>query len=210
MTSLNQFLPRLLVYVPACSDPLALQALLDSAIEFCEKTGALNARLDTVYLVPDVTVYDLESTIASTEVFAVTKAQIGDEVVDTVLAERVSLDAPKVARPDKIYVTLNTASTSTITLNALPDEAYSLTMEAFLRPVRTATSVPDVLFGRWVDPIVSGALARLYMVPAQAFSSPSLAQYYGARTERLTHNARVNASYGGVRGNMTIKQRPFA
>lgn len=210
MTLLNQFLPRLLVYVPACSDPLAMQALLDSAIEFCEKTGVISARLDPIYLVPSATEYELESPLTSTEVFLVTKAQIDGQDVTPIMAEQVTLDAPRVARPDKLYVTLNTDCTSTVTINALPDQQYQLTMEVFLRPSRSATSVPDVLLTHWVEAIISGALMKLYMVPGQPFSSPDLAQYYESRTARLTHNARITASYGGVRGGMSVKQRPLA
>lgn len=210
MTLLNQFLPRLLVYVPACSDPLAMQALLDSAIEFCEKTGVISARLDPIYLTPNTTEYELESPLASTEVFLVTKAQLDGQDVTPIMAEQVTLDAPRVARPDKLYVTLNADCTSTVTINALPDQQYQLTMEVFLRPSRSATSVPDVLLTQWVDAVVSGALAKLYMVPGQPFSSPDLAQYYESRTARLTHNARITASYGGVRGGMSVKQRPLA
>ncbi len=210
MTSLSQFLPRLLVFTPACSDPLAMQALLDSAIEFCEKTGVLSARIDPVYLVTSAAEYEIESPVANTEVFLATKAQVDGSDVETVMADARPLGDLRVARPDKVYVVLNSDCSSTFALNTMPDMNYQLTAEVLLRPTRTATSLPDVLFTRWVDALISGALARLYMIPNQAFSSPVLAQYYETRAAKLRHNAKIDASYGGARGTLTVKQRPFA
>src|SRR5574343_1749686 len=60
VVTLESFLPRMLPNAVGCTEPLALQALLDSAIEFCHRSVVVTATLDPMVVQADVSTYPLD------------------------------------------------------------------------------------------------------------------------------------------------------
>lgn len=209
MTPLSQFLPRVLVYTPACSEPMLIQALLDTAIDFCEKTAAVRYLAGPEPVPANTASVALCSTNRQLEITMVLRAYLNDEELAPTPADLVRYPAPQTTKPTS-YTYAKQGCDTQVILNAFADEDYTLTAEVVVKPTRTAESVPEELFEKWVDAIVAGTLARIYMIPGQPFSAPDAGAYQQARYARMVHNARIDASHGRLRGSLTVKLRPFA
>ena len=61
MISIDTFFPRVMPYLIGCSEPIARQAILDSATRLCEKTLILRQALDSFNTIKGLVDYDLES-----------------------------------------------------------------------------------------------------------------------------------------------------
>jgi hypothetical protein len=61
-----------------------------------------------------------------------------------------------------------------------------------------------------MEHIVTGAMARLMSIQDQPFTNLVLGQSAFAKAIYMTRRARIEGSYGRVRGTMNVKQRPFA
>lgn len=208
MKQLSAFLPRLLVYTPACSEPLAEQALLDSAIDFCERSCAIRYTADPIPVEEGVTDYVLWAPTNDQTVTRVLKVFLDDHPIEAVMAEKRTPVPDSPAYPSG-YTIIEDDLGLTIRLNQIPDKAYTLVAELALRPTKTARHLDDQLYLNWMDAVVNGALARLYAVPGQPFSNESSSMYYAMKAAKLTNSARIEGSYGRVRGSMAVKPRPF-
>jgi hypothetical protein len=208
MKPISVFFPRVLPYVPGCSEPLAQQALVDAAIVFCEESQVIRARLDGFSTVPDQVSYELDAP-AQQQVARILEVRVDGRPIPMVMAEDVGMISDAVGRPMACY-TDATGSEFVLRLFPIPDGVYQVQVSAALRPSRDATSVEDDLFNLWSDALVSGALARLMAVPAQPFSNPALAGGYSVAALSAARKARVEGSFARVRGSTGVTQRPFA
>jgi hypothetical protein len=195
-------------YVPGCSEPLAQQALLDAAIAFCEESQVIRARLDSFPTVNAQVGYTLVAPLGQ-QVARVLEVRVDGRPIPMVMAEDVGMISDAVGRPMACY-TDATDSTFELRLFPVPDGVYQVQVTAALRPTRDATEVEDDLFNLWSDALVSGALARLMAVPAQPFSNPALAGGYSVAALSAARRAKVEGSFGRVRGSTGVTQRPFA
>lgn len=200
MKSLDDFLPRVLPYVPMCPEPMVRQALVEAAIEFCSRTEVVQTLSDFV-LRAGRSVYDIELPMQQSLV----------NVIEVVFERRevdaVSYPVPELppGRPQSVVKPL--PSTSELTLVPAPDAATAgkrVTVRAAFKPTPKATQLADELFNDWHDAVVQGALKRLCAMPSQPFTAAgtvvvatqAFADYVVearlvARKKRLVHASRV-------------------
>jgi hypothetical protein len=209
MKHLREFLPRLMVYTPACSEPLAEQALLDSAIEFCEKTLVIRKYLEYIPVMPGVNEYEVDLPSKQYDLSRVVSAALDSEAIGLTMADNRVFVTAHSGKPQSVTVMERECAVSLV-FDKIPDDCYRLDLDVALKPARNATQLDDDLYDRWMDAVVAGALARLYMVPGQPFSDASAGIYQTGRAARLAVNAKIEGSYGRVRGTMAVKFRPFS
>jgi hypothetical protein len=209
MKSITEFLPRLLPYLPGCSEPLAIQALLDSAIDFCERSQVLREPLETLYTEIGISQYYLDPPDTKLAIARVFQVVLDSSELVGIMAEAKGVDATTFARPTHYY-TSRANEEFTLFLSPLPDDVYELVITVVLRPAKTATQLPDELFDIWSEPILAGAKARIMLVPGQPFSDTGHAAFATSVAARLTNNARIEGNYGRLRGSMRVKMRPLA
>lgn len=210
MKALSAFFPRILPYLPGCSEPLVSQVLLDSAIDFCTKSLVLRQNLDPFYTVVGTDMYDLESPSAQHEISRVMGVTLDGMELRPGMAELVRNDLPTDLAKPRAFLTDRTDSVHTLRLMPPPDDVYSVVVAAVLRPSRTATMLDDDLFNLWISPIVNSAMAKAMMIPDQAFSNPAQAGYLAQVAAKETITSRVEGNYGLIRGSMSVRSRPFA
>lgn len=208
MKALSEFFPRLLPYVPGCSEPLAAQAVLDAAIQFCDDSLVIREPLASFNTTVGEATYTLTPP-ASQEISRILKVVVDDTELEGVLAEVVGELDDNNAFPTSFF-TSRTDSALRLLLGPKPDKVYPVIVTVALKPTRTAATVQDDLFDRWADPIVLGALARIMAVPGQPFTSLPLSRQRSIDAARMTHRARTEGMYGRVRGSMSVSTRPFA
>lgn len=214
MQTLDAFMSRLLPLVPGCPDTLVRQALVDTAIEFCESTLIVQGNSAPQTATVDVGSYTL-TVPAQQAVTSVLNVWYGTKQlrpaaalqIDAILAyvSGVGTTTAEKGTPDVFYE----LSPGVIGIYPVPNvtTASYLSARMALRPTRTATSLEDVLLNDWVDGIVSGAEARLRDIPNQPFSGDStLARAKFNVARQLASNLRVR---GRVSGSVSVRPRPI-
>lgn len=208
MIATTEFLPRLLHYVVGCSQPLALQAIVDAAIAFCDESLVVRRRLDPQTTRVGASEFDLDG-VAQQAVSRVLKVWVDGRAIPAIAADRVDDGLPVASRPQGFY-TAQEGGTLMGKLHPVPDGRYTLDVEVALRPTRKANCLADELFNTWMDAIIAGALGVLASIPDQPFTNFATGQNAAARAAFLARKARIDGAYGRVRGTISVRQRPFA
>ena len=177
-----------------CPIPIASQGILWAAIEFCERTKCwmntqtktVNAGAQHIALTPDddglIMAID-EVTWDGGLLSAVTRQD-----ADQILVKEPSGTPYAYYRPNPETLSLAPAAASQGTL--------SVTM--YLAPLRTATTLPRMLYDLYWDAIEPGALWRLMKVPNRPWSDPNQAVFHKQEFERLTGSYSARAGKDGT------------
>lgn len=209
MVNLSQFFPRLLPYVVGCPEPLAQQALLDSAIEFCHRSLVVTAMLDPVTIVAGTSTYELDL-----------PAQTAVEQVLDVWRDGTRIEPSPYETTTNLYRTPATPQyyygqdiDEVFNLSLLPSPdttiANGLRVRVALRPTRSATKVHDILYDRFAEGIVAGALGILMTVADEPFTNPTAAAAQTVKARMLANNARFDAMHGRVQSSLSVRMRAF-
>jgi hypothetical protein len=210
VVELSRFLPRLLPYVVGCTEPLAKQALLDSAIDFCSRTNVVSITLDPITVLQGVSTYELD-TPAQTGVSAVQRVWYEGKILAPAPYEQATELYNQPNGSPRFYYGEYVDEVYSITLTPAPDRKIvnGMRVRVSLTPTRTATQVHDILFDRYAEGIVHGALAILAAVPDQPFTDPVMAGASAIKARAETAIARGEAMHGNVQSSLSVKMRPF-
>jgi hypothetical protein len=210
MKPLSAFFPRILPYLPGCPEPLAAQVLVNAAIEFCEASLTLRQNLDKFTTSVGQIQYDLDPPSTQHEINRVMGVTLDGKELSPGMAEMLRGDLPTAGAKPRGFYTDRTDSTFTLMLAPPPDKVYDVVVNVTLRPARAATLLDDDLYNIWIDPIVSGAIARAMQIPNQPFSNPAQALSLLNSAAKQTISSRIEGNYGLIRGSMRVRPRPFA
>lgn len=175
MTPLSAFLPFILPFVHACSNPAGMVAARFAAIEFCEKSDWLQYQVDPITVQAGIADYEIEApedslpmrvksaTLVGTRTPLEPKTQ--DELTRLYGDWRSQVGTP-------LYTTQ--INTNELILVPSPDTriAAGLHMIVTLRPTNDAAEIDDDLYNRWAEPIGYGARARLMEMAGQPYFDP--------------------------------------
>ena len=210
MKALSAFYPRILPYLPGCSEPMVDQVLVNSAIEFAEASLTIRQNLDQFNTVIGLSSYDLDPPTAQHDINRVMGVTVNGKELNAGLFEVIRNDLPTAHAMPRGFYTDRTDNTFTLRLSPPPDKAYPVVVAVTLRPARGATQLDDDMYNIWIDPIVSGAIARAMQIPDQPFTNYARAQELLDAASRMTVSSRIESNYGLVRGSMRVRSRPFA
>lgn len=215
MIPLEVFLPRLMPKVPGCPEPTALQALLDAASDFSDRTRALRVTTEPTPLIEGQALYDLDLP-TGTEPLMIVRAWVGTQrlaVPPEAHREGVEANTDLVNSKRGTPRLLLPYEGATMRLYPTPDTAAAgmpLAVRMALRPTTNATQVMDALFTTWRDAIVAGAASRLAETPNQGYTNPQVAaegrMIYASGISR----ARVEATRDMSPGHLRVYNTPFA
>jgi len=210
MKALSAFYPRILPYLPGCSQPMVDQVLLNSAIEFAEMSLTIRQNLDPFNTVIGKVEYDLDPPTANHDINRVMGVTLDGKQLSAGLFETIRNDLPTAVAKPRGFYTDRTDNTFMLRLSPPPDKVYPVVVAVTLRPSRTATLLDDDMFNVWIDPIVSGAIARAMQIPDQPFTNFARAQELLDSAAKQTNSSRIESNFGLVRGSMRVRSRPFA
>ena len=208
MIAVSEFFPRLIPYVIGCSEPMAAQALVDSAIAFCNDSLAARTLLDAQQTSKNNPEFDI-SVPTGMAVSRVLRVWIGGREIQGVAVDWVNDASSTTGQPNNFY-TRQIESELVALLSPTPDAIYDVRAEVATRPTRAAKSFENELFDLWMEPIIEGAKARLMAIPDQPFTNPGMAGIAAATAMYLSRKARIEASYGRVRATNRVQMRPLA
>lgn len=209
MIPLSAFFPRLLPSVIGCPEPLAQQALLDSAIEFCDRSLAVTTTLDAVTLREGLASFETETPTDTTIAQVLNLWFDGRQIHPAPYMEATDV-ATSTGEPRYFYGE-DIDETFNITLLPAPNRTVrsGVIVRAALKPTRSATTVHNVLFERYAQAIVDGAQAILLAIPDQPFSDEAKAQVMAVKARSGANHARTDAMHGRVQSSMSVKMRAF-
>lgn len=209
MKPLSAFYPRILPYLPGCPEPLVDQVLVNAAIEFAEASLTLRQNLDSFRTVVGKVEYDLDPPTKNHDINRVMGVTLDGKELRPGMFEAIRNDLPTAVAIPRGFYTDRTDNTFTLRLSPPPDKVYPVTVSVTLRPARNAVLLDDDLYNIWIDPIVSGAIARAMQIPDQPFTNPGRAQELLASAAQQTVSSRIEGNFGLVRGSMRVRPRSF-
>jgi len=209
MKPLSAFYPRILPYLPNCPEPLVDQVLVNAAIEFAEASLTLRQNLDSFNTVVGKVDYDLDPPTRYHDINRVMGVTLNGKELRPGLFEAIRNDLPTATAIPRGFYTDRTDNTFTLRLSPPPDKAYPVVVAVTLRPARDTTQLDDDFYNIWIDPIVSGAIARAMQIPDQPFTNLPRAQELLASAAQQTVSSRIESNFGLVRGSMRVRPRSF-
>lgn len=213
MQALSAFLSRLSPLVPACPEPLAYQALVDSARDFCTQTEVIEEYLPAATLEDGTAQYELDM-VAGVELVRVKRVWLdGTQIPMLPAALRASQKNydPGQSSGTPRYACVVERDMATVV--PTPDanaEGMQLSVLAVTRPVLDARVVNDALLLDWGESIVHGAVSRLASNPNVPFSNLDQAMISGAKYMAGVSAARMERNRGRVAGHMTMRGPKFS
>lgn len=191
----TQWLDHIQPHVQDCPSPMILLAVRQACIEFCRSSRYLRVNLDPFNTVVGDDEYDL-SPPADTVVSAVLNVRCGGRLIDAARQEDLDSEANywrDLEGPPSRYLLPNEA---TIILNPVPQEVVAVRILAAIRPSQASGGVDEAIFERFLDPVASGALARLMAMPGVSWSNPELAGYHAQLFKAGVSDAADKAARG--------------
>lgn len=185
--SYEVFLSEVMPWVRECPQMVAVNAIRNAGIQFCNQSHWLTYEPDPQTLLAGIREYDLEyeSGVIPTRLIW---AKINNFAVKGVVT---------------------TENTLVLPLVPVAREVNALTMKLAVQPTRTSTTVDQSIYDRWAEVIAHGALARLYDMPGQPFSDEAKGLLSGQRFRAGIAEARIERQREQTVGPLTVKMRRF-
>lgn len=210
--SYDVFLSEVIPYVRDVPEMVALQAVRNAAIQFCEMTRVLQLNLEPMDVTQSVSKYEFDPPIGY-KIVDIMEAWFGDQLLIPKPVEEIT----------RIYRTSNWNTldgnpyyyfrdrTQEVQLVPMPKvtETGKLKIRASISPVRASTTVDSELYERYFENIAMGARARLCDTPNQPYYDPKSAQTYLKRfSDAMTHT-RTSVAKGLTRSAVQIEFQRF-
>lgn len=181
----ESFLPEVLPHVRDCPQDVAVNAIRNACIDFCDQTHWLTVEPDAQTVLPNVDTYDVEFSAGVMPV-RLEWLKIGDVQVNGHLTK------------DNQVVLRDMPSTRIFN---------GLTMRFAVRPTRVSTRVDESLYNRWAEGIAHGAKARICVVPGQPFSNPDLAMFSAGQFRSAISDAKADKQRELTVGPLHVQMR---
>lgn len=210
--SYDVFLPEVIQYVKDVPEIVAIQAVRNATIQFCEETRVLQSNLDPMTGVATVSEYEMIP-CKNHKIVDIMEAWYGDQLLIPKAVEELT----------RIYRTSNWNDldgnpyyyfrnrTQQITLVPTPKVTVQaqIKLRVALAPTRAATTVDEELYERYLEYIAIGARARLYDTPNQPYYEPKSAQLYLKRFNDGMAEVRTRVAKGLTRASVQIEYQRF-
>jgi len=214
MSAYEDFFPYILTEVAGVPEPVAVMAIRNTCIEFCEKSLVLTRDHDPVTLVEGKTDYDLEPPggyivvkvmRAWLETREITPAA-PDFVTDPAVYNRLFSSYQSAPNLPQTYLQ---KTERTITVWPVPDKRYrnGLTLRVALKPTRSSNEIEDVVFEDYAETIAHGALYRLMSSVGKPYTNLEMAAVHKSLFEQGLNVARNRATHGNTRVDLRVKLR---
>jgi len=204
----SAFLPDVLPYVRDCPEFVAINAIRNACIEFCEASLWWRQTLDPITLVAGQGTYDVDLDIG-VGIAAILSAHLGRHPLqvqaEEYLVQTVGPDWRE--RRGPVQFVTQDGDFDVIRLVSVPDYVpdEQLTVHVALRPIKSSVRVPKELYERWGETIGFGARARLHDTPGQPYSNAEAAREYRKWFQSGYGNAAIQANRGRGRTALLVR-----
>lgn len=209
--SYDEFLPEVLPYVHDCPQPVALNAIRNACIEFCEKSQWLVYEHDPISYTANVGSYEFDPP-TDTNVARVLSAWSSN--IPIIPKGQDELEAMygyawrEVSGSPRFYVQMNPDE---IVLVPKPEvfQSQALKMIVVIKPLRSSSAVAPSVYEDHAETIAFGARARLYDTPGQPYSDPAQAVKFRGWFEAAIGEAKIARNKGLTRAQNIARPPEF-
>jgi hypothetical protein len=204
----TQFLPDVAPLVLQCPNPTILNAIRNTAIEFCTKTNVWQETQDAEVVSAASLPLDLTGPTGAMIVL-VLACKVNGLLVDAATIDYLDSLYPNwevATGTPKHYFQPNTAQ---LGLFPLPTGAVSVKLRAAYAPTRASTGIDSAIYENNLTTIAAGALASLLMIPEVPWSNPKLALYFSAIYSSDTTEALASTQKSFTRARNRVRSNPF-
>jgi hypothetical protein len=205
----DNFLIEVMPYVKDVPEIVALQAIKNAAIEFCQETRYIQNNLDAMAGITKIGTYDLEANEGTYKIADIVECWYGDSFLVPKSIEQLT----------QIYRSTNwntlggnpyyyfRPSSQEIRLVPYPDVTQSgkINIRAALKPSRASTTIREEIYERFLEDIAYGARARLYNTPNQPYYDLKTSLEYMKRFNDVIADVRTQVNKGLTRASVQIE-----
>lgn len=206
MAALSDFYRYITMDVPGCPLPVVDQAIVDTAIEFCTRTGAWKSWTGPVTTVANIAEYDIDipagAIVRQVEAVAVGTKQLG------AISDLLETGAMPNWQDNSGQPTQATYDDENKVVRVIPTPTLGNETMRFLVsfiPTYNATTVPDVLLQRYARGFGAGVKAALQL-QKQAWGDPGAAGINQGFYEDAIRGATAYTTRQGMR--MPLRSKP--
>lgn len=194
MIPFEDFLPETQIELPGCPELLIINALRDTARDFCRASRIWQEWLDADTVIANVPDMELELSDQFEKV-AITRAEFNGYPIDVIpesIIDRVS--NWKAATGTQVNAVIELAGKNYRVYPNLSENApAALAFRVALMPSKIADEVGDIVFNEYAEVIGAGAKAKLQMMPNKEWSAPQHAAINNTEYKRGRQRARNKA-----------------
>jgi hypothetical protein len=212
--SYEVFLPEVMPFVRDVPELVAVQAIRNACIEFCEETHYLQENLDPITGIENIGDYDLDATDSNYKVVEIMQAYYGDQLLIPKAQEELNqiyrTSNWEDLKGNPYYYFRPRAGAMRLVTKPILTETGKLKVKAAIAPKRASIAVDEELFERFLEQIAIGARARLYNTPNQPYYDPNAAGVYTKRFNDIMAEVRTRVYKGLTRAAARIEFQRFA
>lgn len=187
--------------------PTLEQALVDTAIVFCQDTRAVHGKTAPQTVFADQADY-VVPTRDQQRVSTLISAWLDERKMHPILGDTPGPYAVK-GTPTH-FIGRQAEGAYRVTLYRTPDAAHQLVLDVAYAPLRDAVELDDNLYDLWVDALRAGTMARVYAIPDQPFSDMNKASAAAMSFIAQTAAAKRRMHHNQAAGSTMVTPRPFA
>jgi len=208
MAALSDFYRYITMDVPGCPQPVVDQAIVDTAIDFCTRTGAWKAWTGPVTTVAEVNTYDIDlptnAIVRQVEAVAVGTKQMG-AISDLLETGAMPNWQDNTGQPTQATYDDENKVVRVIPTPTLGNETMRF-LVSFI-PTYNAATVPDVLLKRYARGFSAGVRSMLQL-QRQSWADPASAQINQGIYEDAIRGATAYTTRQGMRMPLRSKAVP--
>lgn len=207
----DELLSRVMPELPGCPVPMVMSTAQEVLEDFCDRTRAWQATLDTVPMRAGQGVIELELP-TGTRLIAIRAVTQSGRPVSPRSRRQLNIEHPGWESATGQYVQhfLLDMATNEVRVFPIPSQdGDALQFDVDLAPFGVLTILPDEVMRRHSQAIISGIKGRLMIKPKKAWTQPDMAGIYLAEYERKVAEAVAGQVVGGVVGDLVIQPHPF-
>lgn len=204
----ENYLQEVLPDVAGCPIQVAENAIRNSAIEFCNKSRVYRDKLADMLTAQGTAKYTIATPVDS-EMIALHKVQHNDQTFPLPTIPAIHLDRARLSTNEQKPRWYNSPTPAEIEFFFTPDAIYTVELWAILKPTKAATSGPDFLFNDWLEPISSGAKARLLAMSGRPWSDKSMVKFHRREFTDGWVEAKIRDAKSNVFSSSTLRPQNF-
>ena len=204
----DEFLVEVMPYVRDVPEVVAIQAIRNAVIEFCEETRYLQVNLDPLAGIAGISEYDLE-TDGAYRIVDLVEAWYGDALLIPKSVEQITqiyrATDWRELEGNPYYYFRTTSQIVTVIPKPANTEPGKLKIRAAITPSRASTAVDEDIYERFLEYIGYGARARLYNTPNQPYHDLKTSMEYLKRFNDSLSEVRTRVNKGLTRASINIE-----
>lgn len=209
-TTIATFKKYVATDVLPCPDPIVEREILNTIIEFCEKTHIMQREFSYTFDTDSDDLTELDD-----EYQNAIDVDLSEHLSSERLVSVLAFNLDGVAKwpeyrnvtatisdnlwenlHDDNYIYFSMPNNNTLRVYDRETSDTELYIALAVKPTRSATSVQDFLLEDWLDPIVAGTKARILGMHGKEWSNPKAALMYKLEYRRGISRARAMALKG--------------